>query len=217
MRYQYNFGFLAEWLEANQTIPKNAIQRALGVKSNNGIKEWTQRKRPMPMISMLRLCNSFNIPLSAFFRDADAEEQQTVIPLPNINDQLEPDGGFDYKESERQQGERTILDPLDVIVMPSVVPGTEHLSARPATEVPKENEKNGKDLTDSILHTIVNLELEHKNQINKMLGIIAEQQKQIADMNTQIAELKGIEMHPATTYNYQERDVPFAAEPTREP
>ena len=72
MKYQYNFSFLNEWLKANPEIPKGEILQAIGSKANNRFKAWVRCEGPMPVISMLRLCNAFQIPLSAFFRDADA-------------------------------------------------------------------------------------------------------------------------------------------------
>lgn len=52
MKYQYNFSFLNEWLNANPKIPKGAIQQALGAKSNNRFKAWARREGPMPVISI---------------------------------------------------------------------------------------------------------------------------------------------------------------------
>ena len=72
MKYQYNFSFLSQWLESNPKIPKGEILQALGAKSNNRFKAWVRCEGPMPVLSMLRLCNAYQIPLSAFFRDADA-------------------------------------------------------------------------------------------------------------------------------------------------
>ena len=124
VKYQYNFSFLSEWLKANPEIPIGEILQALGAKSNNRFKAWARREGPMPVISMLRLCNAFQIPLSAFFRDADAGTNGAVVPgMPMPDDILEPAQGYADNTDDRQHGERSMLNPLNVKVTPSVVPG----------------------------------------------------------------------------------------------
>ena len=124
VKYQYNFSFLSEWLKANPEIPKGEILQAIGAKANNRFKAWVRCEGPMPVISMLRLCNAFQIPLSAFFRDADAGTDGAVVPgMPTPNDILEPVQGYADNTDDRQHGERSILNPLNVKVTPSVVPG----------------------------------------------------------------------------------------------
>ena len=91
MKYQYNFGFLRQWLAVNPQIQVKTIQAALGSKSNNSWKSWLNGEGTMPVISLLRLCNAFQIPLSAFFRNADSNGEPAVVPgVPTIDDELEP-------------------------------------------------------------------------------------------------------------------------------
>ena len=78
----------------------------------------------MPIITILRFCNSFQIPISAFIKDLDAGKEDFTIPaLPSKNDMMEPIGGFLSIDDRRGRGERSLLNPLDVKVIPSVVPG----------------------------------------------------------------------------------------------
>ena len=124
MKYQYNFGFLKQWLAANPQLQVKTIQAALGSKSNNSWKGWLNGEGTLPIISLLRLCNAFQIPLSAFFRDADSNGEAAVVPgTPTIDDELEPKGGFDRAPSERLPGEKSYLDPLDVEVCATTIPG----------------------------------------------------------------------------------------------
>ena len=124
MKYQYRFSFLNEWLKANPEIPIGEILQAIGAKSNNRFKAWVRCEGPMPVLSMLRLCNAYQIPLSAFFRDADAGADGAVVPgMPTPNDILEPEQGYADNMDDRQHGERSMLNPLDVKIAPSVVPG----------------------------------------------------------------------------------------------
>ena len=189
MKYQYNFSFLNEWLKANPEIPKGEILQAIGSKANNRFKAWVRCEGPMPVISMLRLCNAYQIPLSAFFRDADAGTDGAVVPgMPMPDDILEPAQGYADNQDDRQQGERSILNPLSVKVTPSVVPG---VTARPIkvndTQEPPATVDN---ISDANLAAIIKMEKEHMAQQRRLLDIIAEQQKQIADLAHMLNEAR---------------------------
>ena len=189
MKYQYNFSFLNEWLKANPEIPKGEILQAIGSKANNRFKAWVRCEGPMPIISMLRLCNAYQISLSAFFRDADAGTDGAVVPgMPMPDDILEPVQGYADNMDDRQQGERSILNPLSVKVTPSVVPG---VTARPIkvddTQEPPAAVDN---VSDTNLAAIIKMENEHMAQQRRLLDIIAEQQKQIADLAHMLNEAR---------------------------
>ena len=189
MKYQYNFSFLNEWLEANPEIPKGDILQAIGSKANNRFKAWVRCEGPMPVISMLRLCNAFQSPLSAFFRDADAGTDGAVVPgMPMPNDILEPAQGYADNMDDRQQGERSILNPLNVRVTPSVVPG---VVAKPCKDDDiQEPPATVENVSDANLAAIIKLENEHMAQQRRLLDIIAEQQKQIADLAHMLNEAR---------------------------
>lgn len=205
MKYQYRFSFLNEWLKANPEIPIGEILQALGAKSNNRFKAWARCEGPMPVISMLRLCNAFQIPLSAFFRDADAGTDGAVVPgMPMPDDILEPAQGYANNQDDRQQGERSILNPLSVKVTPSVVPGVKarpikvddtQEAAKPTANNENADKKNTSlpttdNISDTNLATIVALENRHIEQQQRLLDVIAEQQKQIANLTRMLNEAK---------------------------
>ena len=205
MKYQYNFSFLSQWLEANPEIPKGEILQALGAKSNNRFKAWVRREGPMPVLSMLRLCNSYQIPLSAFFRDADAGADGAVVPgMPMPDDILEPVQGYADNTDDRQHGERSMLNPLNVKVTPSVVPGVvakpckvddPQEAAKPTASNENADKKNTSlpttdNISDTNLAAIVALENRHIEQQQRLLDVIAEQQKQIANLTRMLNEAK---------------------------
>ena len=189
MKYQYNFSFLNEWLKANPEIPKGEILQAIGSKANNRFKAWVRCEGPMPVISMLRLCNAFQIPLSAFFRDADAGTDGAVVPgMPTPDDILEPVQGYADNMDDRQQGERSILNPLSVKVTPSVIPG---VVTRPVkVDDTQQQSATAEDISDANLAAIIKLENEHMAQQRRLLDVIAVQQKQIADLTRLLNEAK---------------------------
>ena len=189
MKYQYNFSFLNEWLKANPEIPKGEILQAIGSKANNRFKAWVRCEGPMPVISMLRLCNAYQIPLSAFFRDADAGTDGAVVPgMPMPDDVLEPVQGYADNMDDRQQGERSILNPLSVKVTPSVVPGVTARSIK--VDEMQEPPATVYNISDANLAAIIKMEKEHMAQHRRLLDIIAEQQKQIADLAHMLNEAR---------------------------
>lgn len=205
MKYQYRFSFLNEWLKANPEIPIGEILQAIGAKSNNRFKAWARCEGPMPIISMLRLCNAFQIPLSAFFRDADAGTDGAVVPgMPMPDDILEPAQGYADNTDDRQHGERSMLNPLNVQIAPSVVPGvvmkpSEADDTQEAANPTANNENADKkntilpttdNISDTNLAAIMALENRHIEQQHRLLDIIAEQQKQIADLTRMLNEAK---------------------------
>ena len=189
MKYQYNFSFLNEWLKANPEIPKGEILQAIGSKANNRFKAWVRCEGPMPVISMLRLCNAYQIPLSAFFRDADAGTDGAVVPgMPMPDDILEPAQGYADNMDDRQHGERSMLNPLNVRVTPSVVPG---VVAKPCkADNIQEPPAAVDNISDANLAAIIKMENEHMAQQRRLLDIIAEQQKQIADLAHMLNEAR---------------------------
>ena len=190
MKYQYRFSFLNEWLKANPEIPIGEILQAIGAKSNNRFKAWARCEGPMPIISMLRLCNAFQIPLSAFFRDADAGADGAVVPgMPMPDDILEPAQGYADNMDDRQHGERSMLNPLNVQIAPSVVPG---VVAKPykVDDTQEPATKITDNISDANLAAIIKMENEHMEQQRRLLDIIAEQQKQIADLTNMLNEAK---------------------------
>lgn len=190
MKYQYNFSFLSQWLEANPAIPKGEILQALGAKSNNRFKAWVRCEGPMPVLSMLRLCNAYQIPLSSFFRDADAGADGAVMPgMPTPNDILEPAQGYADNMDDRQHGERSMLNPLNVQIATSIVPG---VVAKPykVDDTQEPATKTTDNISDANLAAIIKMENEHMAQQRRLLEIIAEQQKQIADLTNMLNEAK---------------------------
>ena len=216
MKYQYNFGFFSQWLEANPQIKKNVVQKALGVKADSGIKKWIDRQRPMPVASLLRFCNSFNVPLSAFIRDADADTYTTTIPLPDINDQLEPDGGYSKVDSNRQRGEHSIYDPLDVEVTPSHIPGNNDTPPVKETEkqdAPIQSPAPAIPLNGLDAQALIALENKHSDERKELLRIIDDLQKQNAALLELINEYRNRPYHIVQQFEPEEsQDYGMVAE-----
>ena len=213
MMYFYNYSFLNKWMEANGNITNKQIMKAMGTTSNTCLDTWIRMKSPLPTIALLRFCNAFHVPISAFIMNADANHQgdddcyEMEYVRPDVNDQFEPDGGYIGNEAKRQNGTRALRDPLDVDRIKSVVPGwTSNEIAGDGVEKghrcgkKKESETAAAPMAEMepALGTGAAPDAEPVpvaepgigvDTLNRMLDIIAEQQKQLCDQQKLIAEL----------------------------
>lgn len=206
MKYFYNYSFLDKWMEANSKITNREIMKAMGTTSNACLDSWIRMKSPLPTIALLRFCNAFHVPLSAFIVDADSQGEgccEAGYVCPGIDDQFEPDGGYIDNDEKRKQGTRALRNPLDVERMESVVPGwtsvgnagnggvkgvrlgrrEEHKEETAAAPM---NETAPAPITEPVQSKEPDISLK---TLNRMLDIIAEQQKQIGDQQKLINEL----------------------------
>lgn len=214
MKYFYNYSFLNKWMEANSKITNKEIMKAMGTTSNTCLDSWIRMKSPLPTIAMLRFCNAFHVPLSAFIVDADKDSQEegcceAGYVCPGIDDQFEPDGGYIDNDEKRKQGTMALRNPLDVERMKSVVPGwtsvgnagnggakglrlgrkEEHkkeTSAAPMDAAAPMNAAAPTPIAEQEQSKEPDISLK---TLNRMLDIIAEQQKQIGDQQKLINEL----------------------------
>lgn len=203
MKYFYNYSFLDKWMEANSKITNREIMKAMGTTSNACLDSWIRMKSPLPTIAMLRFCNAFHVPLSAFIVDADKDSQgegccEAGYVCPGIDDQFEPDGGYIDNDEKRKQGTRALRNPLDVERMESVVPGWTSVgnAGNGGAKEHKTREERGCRCTyecrapTPIAEQVQNAEPDISlTTINRMLDIISEQQKQIGDQQKLISEL----------------------------
>lgn len=206
MKYFYNYSFLNKWMEANGKITNKEIMKAMGTTSNACLDSWIRMKSPLPTIALLRFCNAFHVPLSAFIVDADKDQQGSEgccgegYVCPGIDDQFEPDGGYLDNDEKRKKGTRALRNPLDVERMESVVPGwtsvgntgdggaKEHKTREEKNEAAAApmNAASPPPSTEPVATEEPDISL---TTLNRMLDIIAEQQKQIGEQQKLIKEL----------------------------
>lgn len=205
MKYFYNYSFLNKWMEANGKITNREIMKAMGTTSNACLDSWIRMKSPLPTIALLRFCNAFHVPLSAFIVDADKDQQGSEgccggeYVCPGIDDQFEPDGGYLDNDEKRKKGTRALRNPLDVERVESVVPGWTsvgnagnggakdlRLGRKEETAAAPMNAASSPPITEPVTTEEPDISL---TTLNRMLDIIAEQQKQIGEQQKLIIEL----------------------------
>ena len=205
MKYFYNYSFLDKWMEANRKITNKQIMKAMGTTSNACLDSWIRMKSPLPTIALLRFCNAFHVPLSAFIVDADAQtgenDEGIEHVLPGIDDQFEPDGGYIDNDEKRKLGTRVLRNPLDVERVKSVVPGwtSDGIAGDGGAKGHKQKEEYKREDAPAPMNETAPTPIAEPAPdadpgismatLNRMLDIIAEQQKQIGDQQELISEL----------------------------
>ena len=205
MKYFYNYSFLDKWMEANRKITNKQIMKAMGTTSNACLDSWIRMKSPLPTIALLRFCNAFHVPLSAFIVDADAQtgenDEGIEHVLPGIDDQFEPDGGYIDNDEKRKLGTRVLRNPRDVERVKSVVPGwtSDGIAGDGGAKGHKQKEEYKREDAPAPMNETAPTPIAEPAPdadpgismatLNRMLDIIAEQQKQIGDQQKLISEL----------------------------
>ena len=161
----------------------------------------------MPVITLLRFCNSFQIPIEAFIcNTGEPFLDKVCVPA---SAQFEPDGGYTTDPALRQPGERKPLDPTNVNIVPSVLPNViastpceeEQTEATPSAEAETLTQNETADGSTPHAEEGANLlslialqqqhatnEAEHLKQQQAMLDIIKTQQAQIVALTKQLEE-----------------------------
>ena len=97
----YNYGFLADWLKANPEVKKYGVLHELEMSDYRTLQNWMEGLTMMPLTQMMKFCNRYNVPVTAFFFDENADEGSVFSTIHN-GAQIEPTGG--WKESNRRVG-----------------------------------------------------------------------------------------------------------------
>ena len=109
--YRFNYNFLALWQKANKgVISRNEILRGLGTKNTGSLAKWKRGEVAMPIESMLRLCNTFDIDLSNFFFNNEKFSELTLRAATE-NDQTDPTG---YGRKDAPDFHRVSVSPYDL-------------------------------------------------------------------------------------------------------
>ena len=222
MLYKFNYSFLKRWMDENKSISMSMILQAIGSTSNNSsLRLWEKGKSLMPIGTLLRFCNAFQVPISAFICDTEAKpEDPAPYVFPEESDQWEPNGGY---VTTRNPGNRAPLDPADVSFIPSRVPGYEKSYTKTEDEYGIETSKDdieskvyedkaayaynkSKDERNFVpkeidIPALIELEKKHHEQRAEMLNIIERQRKQIAYLTEKLIgerKTKGYRMPPNT-------------------
>nr|DAL54096.1 MAG TPA_asm: helix-turn-helix domain protein [Caudoviricetes sp.] len=114
----YNYGFLADWMKANSSIKRNEILQSMEMVDYNTLRSWVDGVTMLPLTQLMKFCNRFNVPITAFFLDEKADETSIIAPI-TPNSMIEPAGG--WPDSSRKAGIK-VCDPRSNIHMITAMP-----------------------------------------------------------------------------------------------
>lgn len=103
--YRYNYNFIQQWMRVNQ-ITKKEVLDALGIKDYASLNRWINGEYPIHIDAMLRLCNTYNIPLACFFFDSDRLKKivERNAEAKKIAATIEEIGGREQNEAKVGRG-----------------------------------------------------------------------------------------------------------------
>lgn len=193
--YRFNFGFLSEWMRENN-MTKRDVLNAIGSKDYAGLNDWIAGERPMHIEAILRLCNTFNIPLGCWFFDNNARAD-IEPPRPGIDDRTE-------SSSDKKRGKGARATPIGVTatfnqdsripaarqVAPSVieVPVTDEVKT---LQMQLDYERKINDLKDRHNERIDELRRNYEQKFNSRDAMVESQQQEIMALRKELREQKG--------------------------
>ncbi len=114
----YNYGFLADWMQANPSIKRKEILQSMEMCDYNTLRNWIDGATMLPLTQLMKFCNRFNVPITAFFLDEKADNSSTIAPI-TPNSMIEPAGS--WPDSSRKAGIK-VCDPRSNIHMITNMP-----------------------------------------------------------------------------------------------
>lgn len=168
----YNYGFLQDWLKANPKIKRYDVLAEMEMSYYRTLQNWMEGATMMPLTQMMKFCNRYNVPITAFFFDANADDDSIFTPIPP-GAMIEPAGG--WVENDRRTGIKT-GDPRTDIHIPSNLP--DYCKNIKLQHNIRDSDKDMKEK-----------EVTHSERM-RYLDIIEQQNVQIAELNRKTLELQ---------------------------
>lgn len=91
--YCYNFSFFTDFFAANPGIKKYDVLSEMGMKDYNTLKRWFDGVTMMPLHQLMKFCNLYSVPITAFFLDENATADALVPAVP-VGTSIEPVDGW---------------------------------------------------------------------------------------------------------------------------
>lgn len=95
--FVYNYGFLSDWKKKNPNVPYKEILINLNMADYGTLMKWFNGTTMMPLGQLMRFCNAYTVPLTAFFLDEKAKQGDVIPPIFRTA-QICPTGGWPAQE-----------------------------------------------------------------------------------------------------------------------
>ena len=105
-------------MQANPSIKRNEILQSMEMCDYNTLRNWVEGATMLPLTQLMKFCNRFNVPITAFFLDEKADDTSIIAPI-TPNSMIEPAGG--WSDSSRKAGIK-VCDPRSNIHMITNMP-----------------------------------------------------------------------------------------------
>lgn len=215
--YRYNFGFLAQWMAEN-TMNKKDVLDALQTRDYNGLNDWIAGERPMHIEAILRLCNTYDIPLGCFFFDKNARPD-IQPPLPGDGAKMEPTTASDKKRGRGPKKEPIHPEPMfrkeSLIPVVKVTTEQVNVAAAPVTDDVKalqiqlEYERKISNLKDLYQERVENLRRDYEQRLNSRDELVMSQQEEINHLREEIRKAGGYRRYEMVADQAESRDKKF--------
>lgn len=171
----YNYGFLADWMQANPSIKRNEILQSMEMSDYNTLRNWVEGATMLPLTQLMKFCNRFNVPITAFFLDEKADDTSIIAPI-TPNSMIEPAGG--WPDSSRKAGIK-VCDPRSnihmITTMPDYIrtdkPSYDEEQTTESSDIPAKERMRYLDIIEKLNDRVLALSEDNiklNNQINKM-------------------------------------------------
>ena len=192
--YRFNFGFLREWMKANKKTKRDVLN-AIQTKNYSGLNEWMEGIRPMHIEAIIRLCNTFNIPLGCFFFDNNAIADINP-PKPTENDQTLPT----ETDGSRGRGVKDeAISPVAHFHENSIIPKekSENIQVQVVTDdlqilkMELNYERRINELNENYNNKVDEIRKNYEKKISERMEQLKLQQKEIILLRQELRRLQG--------------------------
>lgn len=183
----YNYGFLADWMRANPSIKRNEILQSMEMIDYNTLRNWVEGATMLPLTQLMKFCNRFNVPITAFFLDEKADDTSIIAPI-TPDAMIEPAGG--WPDSSRKAGIK-VCDPRSNIHMITAMP--EYIRTGKPSDVSEQNAEGSSipdkermrylDIIEKLNDRVMALSEENINLNNQIRKIKTERDENTYDYN----------------------------------
>ncbi len=174
--YVYNYGFLEDWMKANPRINRSELLKSIGMQDYGTLSKWFDGKTMIPLGQMMKFCNRWNVPITAFFLDEMANGTSAVAPI-SSEMKIKPLGG--WPQDDRKAGKK-VQDPRT----------TEHESSALPDYIPTNVNKNytkGGENSNGCENTTLNAL--SQNERSQYISAINNLTERIAEMSRENGRL----------------------------
>lgn len=116
MEYRYNYAFLPSWIKKNKLKAVDVLA-TLGTKDYSTLRKWISGERIMRTDAIIRLSNTYGIPIECFFVNKEYTQNDFAVPMYESTDEIEL-SKIDIDPDKKTYGVSPVVDEK----IPSILP-----------------------------------------------------------------------------------------------